>query len=399
MAQSGARLSGEMLGGLILALAAVLGVLFENIGSLRPIYDHLLQSQVTVAVEQAAISKPLLLWINDGLMAIFFLFVALEIKKELLEGALSDWRRASLPVMGAIGGMAAPALVFIGIVGIQSAEARGWAIPAATDIAFAMGILALFGDRVPGPLKIFLLALAIVDDLAAIAIIAIFYTSELSTAALIIAAIGLVTLATLNLAGVRNKGAFIVVGLILWVAVLKSGVHATLAGVAIGFAIPIARDAKGEAPLVTMKNNLRPWVVFMVMPIFAFANAGVPLYDLSMEDMIQPLTLGIMAGLFIGKQIGVFGLAWLAIRTGIAERPAGTSMAQLYGVSLLAGIGFTMSLFIGTLAFTDVANQNAVRLGVIGGSLLSGLLGAAVLMLANRPEPETAGRTAPSTAL
>ncbi len=399
MAQSGAKISNEMLGGLILALAAVLGVLFENIGALRPIYDQLLESNFTIAVEQAAISKPLLLWINDGLMAVFFLFVALEIKKELVEGALSDWKRASLPVMGAIGGMAVPALVFIGIVGIESAEARGWAIPAATDIAFAMGILALFGDRVPAPLKIFLLALAIVDDLAAIAIIAIFYTSELSTAALTIAAIGLAALATLNLAGVRNKGAFIIVGLILWVAVLKSGVHATLAGVAIGFAIPIARDARGKSPLISMKNNLRPWVGFMVMPIFAFANAGVPLYDLSMEDLIQPLTLGIMAGLFIGKQIGVFGLAWLAIRTGIAERPAGSNMMQLYGVSLLAGIGFTMSLFIGTLAFTDIASQNAVRLGVIGGSLLSGVLGAAVLILSSRPEAETSERPASQTAL
>lgn len=399
MSHSDAKISNEMLSGLILALAALLGVLFENIGTLRPIYDQLLDSQVTVAVEQAAISKPLLLWINDGLMAIFFMFVALEIKKELVEGALSDWKRASLPVMGAIGGMAVPALVFIGIVGIQSAEARGWAIPAATDIAFAMGILALFGDRVPGPLKIFLLALAIVDDLAAIAIIAVFYTSELSTAALIIAAIGLASLAALNLFGVRNKGAFIIVGLILWVAVLKSGVHATLAGVAIGFAIPIARDAAGKSPLISIKNGLRPWVGFMVMPIFAFANAGVPLYGLSIEDLTQPLTLGIMAGLFIGKQIGVFGLAWLAIRTGIAERPKDSSMMQLYGVSLLAGIGFTMSLFIGTLAFTDMESQNAVRLGVIAGSLLSGLLGAAVLMLATRPAQERAEATASSTAL
>ncbi|MEM9044776.1 MAG: Na+/H+ antiporter NhaA [Pseudomonadota bacterium] len=380
MAQRSAKFSNEMLSGIILAGAALLGVIFENIDTLRPYYDQLLGAYLTVAIEEASISKPLLLWINDGLMAIFFLFVALEIKKELVDGALSEWKRAALPVMGAIGGMAVPAMVFIGIVGIESAEARGWAIPAATDIAFAMGVLALFGDRVPPPLKVFLLALAIVDDLAAIAIIAVFYTSELSSEALSIAAIGLAALAGMNLAKVRSQAAFIVVGLILWVAVLKSGVHATLAGVALGFAIPIKKDDVGFSPLVNMKNGLRPWVGFLVMPIFAFANAGVPLHSLSIADLGAPLTLGIMAGLFIGKQIGVFGLAWLAIKTGIAERPAGASMAQLYGVSLLAGIGFTMSLFIGTLAFTDVDSQNAVRLGVIGGSLLSGVLGALVLV-------------------
>ncbi|MGD1924435.1 MAG: Na+/H+ antiporter NhaA [Paracoccaceae bacterium] len=375
-------MSTETKAGLVLAAAALLGLLFENIAVLTPIYDILLGAKLTVAIEGAAIDKPLLLWINDGLMAIFFLFVALEIKKEIVEGALSDWQKAALPVYGAIGGMAIPALVFVGIVGIESAEARGWAIPAATDIAFALGVLSLFGNRVAPSLKIFLLALAIVDDLAAIAIIAVFYTDELSTTALFLGLGGLAVLGGMNLAGVRNLGMFVIVGLVMWVCVLKSGVHATLAGVALGFAIPIKRDSTGYSPMITLKYALMPWVSFFVMPVFAFANAGVPLGGLSLADFGAPLTLGIAAGLFIGKQIGVFGMAWGAIKLGLAQPPEGGSMLQLYGVSLLAGIGFTMSLFIGTLAFSDIEFQNSVRLGVLSGSLLSGLLGAAVLAYA-----------------
>ncbi len=385
--QARTGMSSEILAGICLAMAAVLGLVFENTGALKPLYDQLLETQATVAVGGAEISKPILLWINDGLMAVFFLFVALEIKKEIMAGALSDWRRAALPVYGAIGGMAAPALVFIGIVGIESAEARGWAIPAATDIAFALGILSMLGNRVPGSMKIFLLALAIVDDLAAIAIIAAFYTANLSLPALGIAGVALVALAAMNRAGVRWFGPYILVGLVLWVCVLKSGVHATLAGVALGFAIPMTRDAEGRAPLITLKYALQPYVAFLVMPIFAFANAGVPLGGLSMEVMAAPLTLAIAAGLFVGKQIGVFGLAYGAIKLGLAERPAGANMIHIYGVSLLAGIGFTMSLFIGTLAFSDVASQNAVRLGVLSGSLLSGVAGVAVLLWAARRAP------------
>ena len=381
MSTASTGMSQETKAGLILALAAVLGLVFENIPLLTPLYDSLLTAKLTVAVEGAGISKPLLLWINDGLMAIFFLFVALEIKKEIVLGALSDWQRAALPVYGAIGGMAVPALVFIGIVGIESAEARGWAIPAATDIAFALGVLSLFGNRVPASLKIFLLALAIVDDLAAIAIIAVFYTDDLSTTALILGIGGSAILLGMNLGGVRNLGMYVLVGLVLWVCVLKSGVHATLAGVALGFAIPIRKDENGYAPLIAIKYALAPWVAFLIMPVFAFANAGVPLGDLSMADLGVPLTLGIAAGLFIGKQIGVFGMAYAAIKLGLARPPEGGTLMQLYGVSLLAGIGFTMSLFIGTLAFVDVEHQNAVRLGVLSGSLLSGVLGALVLMM------------------
>ncbi|MEM8699378.1 MAG: Na+/H+ antiporter NhaA [Pseudomonadota bacterium] len=389
-------MSIEVMAGLLLAAAAVAGALSENIGLLKPYYDMLLTANFTVAVEEASISKPLLLWINDGLMAIFFLFVALEIKKEVAVGALSDWKRAALPVSGAIGGMAIPALVFVGIVGIDSAEARGWAIPAATDIAFALGVLSLFGKRVPASLKVFLLALAIVDDLAAIVIIALFYTANLSVEALGLGAIGLTGLLALNLAKVRQIAPYILVGLFLWVCVLKSGVHATLAGVALGFAIPIKKDANGYSPLIAMKTGLYPWVAFLVMPVFAFANAGVPLGGLTWADMTAPLTLAIMAGLFIGKQIGVFGFAYGAMRLGIAKPPEGASLLQIYGVSLLAGIGFTMSLFIGTLAFSDVEHQNAVRLGVITGSLMSGILGALVLGLAERKQPASSSTATPS---
>jgi len=370
--------------GLVLALAALAGLFFENVAALAPIYDKLLGAHLTVEIEGAAIDKPLLLWINDGLMAIFFLFVALEIKKEIAEGALSDWKRAALPVYGAVGGMAAPALVFIGIVGIESAEARGWAIPAATDIAFALGVLSLFGSRVPASLKIFLLALAIVDDLAAIIIIALFYTADLSTAALLLGFGGVAVLVGMNLAGVRNLGFYVVVGITLWVCVLKSGVHATLAGVVLGLAIPIVRDRDGRAPLISLKYAIAPWVGFLVMPIFAFANAGVPLGGLSVEMLTAPLTLAIAAGLFVGKQIGIFGIALGVMRLGLARAPEGANLLQLYGVSCLAGIGFTMSLFIGTLAFADVEHQNAVRLGVLAGSLMSGLLGAALLGLGMR---------------
>ncbi|MEM7743445.1 MAG: Na+/H+ antiporter NhaA [Pseudomonadota bacterium] len=385
MSAPASGMSMETKAGLVLAAAALAGLLFENISSLAPFYDQLLGTHLTVAIDTASIDKPLLLWINDGLMAIFFLFVALEIKKEIVEGALSDWQRAALPVYGAIGGMAVPALVFIGIVGIDSAEARGWAIPAATDIAFALGVLSLFGNRVAPSLKIFLLALAIVDDLAAIVIIALFYTAELSTTALFLGLGGVAVLGAMNFFGVRNLGFYMLVGLTLWVCVLKSGVHATLAGVALGFAIPIARDAAGKSPLITLKYAIGPWVSFLVMPVFAFANAGVPLAGLSMEMMTVPLTLGIAAGLFIGKQIGVFGMAYGAMRLGLARGPEGATLLQMYGVSLLAGIGFTMSLFIGTLAFADPAVQNAVRLGVLSGSLASGILGAAILAWAPRP--------------
>ncbi len=375
-------MSAEAKAGLLLAMAAILGVLAENISALRPLYDTFLNTKLTVAVGENGISKPLLLWINDGLMAIFFMLVALEIKREVYEGALSTWKRAALPVYAAIGGMVAPALIFLWIVGIDSEEARGWAIPAATDIAFALGVLSLFGKRVPAELKTFLLALAVVDDLGAIVIIALFYTSKLSIAALLLALLAGVGLIMLNLSNVKRLTPYVLLGIILWVCVLKSGVHATLAGVALGFAIPLAPDASGKSLAKSAEHGLHGWVALLVMPLFAFANAGVPLEGLSMELLMAPLSLAIMMGLFIGKQIGVFGFAKVAIKLGLAEAPREASMWQLYGVSLLAGIGFTMSLFIGALAYVDPEHQTLVRIGVISGSMLSGILGALVLTFA-----------------
>ena len=378
------NLNPDAKAGLLLALAALIGLLFENIGALRPLYDSFLNVYFTVAIGEAGISKPVLLWINDGLMAIFFLYVALEIKREAYEGSLSTWKRAALPVYGAIGGLVMPAMVFLYIVGWDAVEARGWAIPAATDIAFALGVLSLFGNRVPEELKTFLLALAVVDDLAAIMIIAAFYTAQLSILALSLAGLAGTGLFVLNFMGVKRLTPYVLLGAVLWCCVLNSGVHATLAGVALGFAIPLTRNAKGKAPAIEFEHALHPWIVFMIMPLFAFANAGVPLEGLSFELLMQPLTLAVILGLFLGKQIGVFGSVWVAIKLGIAEAPQKGSMAQLYGVSMLAGIGFTMSLFIGALAFSDQDHQTLVRIGVIFGSLLSGVAGSVVLSFANK---------------
>lgn len=378
-------MSAETAGGLALATGAILGLVFENTAALAPLYDQLLGAITTVAVGDAAISKPLLLWINDGLMAVFFLLVALEIKREVKKGALATWNQAALPVYGAIGGLVVPALIFIGIVGLDSMEAKGWAIPAATDIAFALGVLSLFGNRVPPILKTFLLALAVVDDLAAIVIIALFYTSELSLMALAAAGLFLAGLATLNLTGVKKGAPYIILGILLWVAVLKSGVHATLAGVALGFAIPLAPDARGRSMGESYEHGLHPWTSFLIMPVFAFANAGVPLAGLSFDALLQPLTLGVALGLFVGKQFGIFGLVWLTVKVGLATKPDSVSWLQIYAAALIAGIGFTMSLFIGGLAFDDAQNQNLVRLGVLAGSLTSGVCGAILLAISTRP--------------
>lgn len=378
-------LSPEAKAGLLLGAAAILGVFAENIGALRPFYDGFLETHLVVSIGEAVeIDKPLLLWINDGLMAIFFLLVALEIKRELYVGALSTWKRAALPVYAAIGGMLVPACIFLAIVGPGSEEAKGWAIPAATDIAFALAVLSLFGRRVPAELKTFLLALAVVDDLGAIVIIAIFYTGDLSMLALAGAGVSGMALALLNFAGVRRYTPYVLVGLIFWTFVLKSGVHATLAGVAIGFAIPYRPDANGHSPSEAAEHGLHGWVYLLVMPLFAFANAGVSLDGFGPAALLEPLTLAILLGLFVGKQVGVFGFAYAATRLRLAHAPDEASLLQLYGVSLLAGIGFTMSLFIGTLAYSDAESQALVRIGVLAGSILSGLVGAAVLSVGHR---------------
>jgi NhaA family Na+:H+ antiporter len=310
--------------------------------------------------------------------------IALEIKREVYEGALSSWKRASQPVYAEIGGMMAPALIFLQTVGWGSAKAKGWAIPAATDIAFALGVLSLFGKRVPAELKTFLLALAVVDDLGTIVIIALFYTSKLSVAALGLALDAGIGLLALNISGVRRLAPYILLGVILWVCVLKSGVHATLAGVALGFATPLKPGPSGRSLAKSAEHGLHGWVALLTMPLFAFANAGVPLEGLSLEQLTAPLSLAIILGLFVGKQIGVFGFAYVAIKSGLAELPSKASIMQLYGVSLLAGIGFTMSLFIRALAYADPEHQTLVQIGVISGSLISGVAGAIVLLVAGR---------------
>ncbi|WP_193179798.1 Na+/H+ antiporter NhaA [Nisaea sediminum] len=378
-----ALLRHEAAPGVLLFLAAILALILDN-SSLAWLYDGLLETPVTFAVGQLVIDKPLLLWINDGLMAIFFFYVALEIKRELVEGHLSDPREAALPTVAALGGMALPALIFLFFTWGMAVEMQGWAIPAATDIAFALGVLALLGKGVPPALKVFLLSLAIIDDLGAIVIIALFYTAELSGVALLSGLIGAVVLVAMNRLGVTRVAPYVLVGAVMWVAVLKSGVHATLAGVVIGLTIPLKTREDEEPPLIRLEHGLQPWVGFLIMPLFAFANAGIPLTGLSLADLFQPLPLGIAFGLFVGKQIGVFGFAWAAIRSGFTSLPKDTNFAQIYGVSLLAGIGFTMSLFIGTLAFSDPEHARAVRLGVMSGSILSGLAGYAVLRWAIR---------------
>jgi len=380
--------------GVFLFLAAVLAMILDN-SPLAWLYDGLLGTPMTIGIGALIIDKPLLLWINDGLMAVFFFFVALEIKRELMDGHLSDPREAALPAIAAVGGMAAPALVFAFFNWGDPVAIRGWAIPAATDIAFALGVLALLGKSVPVTLKVFLLSLAIIDDLGAIIIIAAFYTAEVSRVSLIAGGVGFVVLTTMNRLGVTKVSPYIIVGIIIWVCVLKSGVHATLAGVLLAFTIPLRVKGDVEPPLLSLEHGLKPWVGFAIMPIFAFANAGISLAGLSFADLMAPLPLGIALGLFVGKQIGVFGFAYVAVKSGLCRLPAGTNFIQIYGVALIAGIGFTMSLFIGTLAFDDYESARGVRLGVLSGSIVSGILGYLVLKWVGK---QTATRDVPAAA-
>lgn len=366
--------------GILLCLATLFALIFANT-PLNTHYELFKSIPVMFKAGSFEIDKPLLLWINDGLMAIFFLLVGLEIKRELLEGHLSAPDKAVLPAIAAFGGLVAPAAIYAYLNWGDHVAINGWAIPAATDIAFALGIVMILGDRVPVALKVCLVAIAIIDDLAAVMIIALFYTAEISMQALILASLGLLTAAFMNWRNVTNLGPYIVVGLFIWACVLKSGVHATLAGVALGLLIPLrAKDVDGKSPLKVMEHALHPWAAFGVIPIFAFANAGVSFADITQETFLQPVTLGIMLGLFIGKQIGVMLMTWLACAFNICRLPDNVTWGQYYGMALLTGIGFTMSLFIGTLAFTDVAMATPVRLGVLLGSLLSAVAGVAVLV-------------------
>lgn len=367
----------EAAGGIVLMLAAALAFLVANSG-LSALYSEVLHLKFTVALGETGLSKPLILWINDGLMAVFFLLVGLELKYEIMSGRLKTPSNVVLPGMAALGGMAAPAIIYLIFNWSDPAHISGWAIPAATDIAFAVGVVALLGKRVPPALKLFLLTLAILDDLGAIVVIALFYTAELKLGYLAMALVPLGLMFARNLMGAHRIAPTLLLGTVLWVLVLKSGVHATLAGVLTAFFIPL-KDRYGKSPLHSLEHSLNPYVMFLIVPIFAFANAGVNLSGMGLADLLQPLPLGIAAGLVLGKQIGVFGMTWALVKGGVARLPEGTNWAQLYGISALAGIGFTMSLFIGSLNFETDAQMNAVRIGVLVGSLVSALVGYAVL--------------------
>lgn len=372
----------EPAAGLLLIFAAVLAV-FANNSGLSGFYTAFLATPVAVEIGALAINKPLVLWINDGLMAVFFFLIGLEVKREVLEGQFSSLQKVTLPMAAAIGGMLVPALIFVAFNQGSAENLQGWAIPAATDIAFALGILALMGTRAPTALKILLLAIAIIDDLGAIIIIALFYTENLTVGALGLSAIAMVALIALNLSGVKRIAPYAIIGTIMWVCVLKSGVHATLAGVITALCIPLhGAKADDSSPLHKLEHGLHPWVAFMIVPLFAFANAGVSLAGLSWATLVSPLTLGVAAGLFAGKQIGVFGFSFLVVKTGIAKLPEGLNWLHIYGLACLTGIGFTMSLFIGILAFGDGALMNEVRLGVLAGSFASAIAGVLALNLA-----------------
>ena len=375
-------IASESAGGVVLALAAAVALIVSN-SSLAPLYRQFveLRGEVRIGGDWLVLAKPLLLWVNDLWMAVFFFLVGLEIKREVLVGELASVKQASLPAVAAVGGMLVPALIYVALNHADPVALRGWAIPTATDIAFALGILMLLGSRVPASLKIFLTAVAIIDDLGAIIVIALFYTAQLSLPMLLAAGGGIVLLVLLNRARVMHIGPYVVIGLVVWVCVLKSGIHATLAGVATAMAIPL-RDKEGGSPLETAEHALHSWVAFAVLPMFAFANAGVSLEGVSLGTLAQGIPLGIMLGLVLGKAVGVFGASWLLMRTTGASLPAGASMQQFFGVCVLCGIGFTMSLFIGGLAFDGqgAAYETQVKLGVLGGSLIAGLLGSALLL-------------------
>lgn len=379
----------ESSGGILLMMTATLAIIIANT-PLKVFYDLLLDTPVEVRVGALHIAKPLLLWINDGLMAIFFFLVGLELKRELLDGELADPRNIILPGVGAIGGMLFPAMIYLAFNASDPVAAKGWAIPAATDIAFALGVLSLLGSRVPTSLKIFLTSLAIFDDIGAIVIIALFYTSKISSAALLFSLLCIVILAIMNRRGVESRSPYLLVGTVMWVALLKSGVHATLAGVILAMFIPLrSRDPELVSPLKSLEHDLHSIVAFFVLPVFAFANAGIAFTGMSSDVMLHDVPMGVALGLVIGKQVGIFGLCALAILLGLAKLPKGMNWLALYGVSALCGIGFTMSLFVGSLAFEETGINLLFdeRIGIIVGSLVSGFIGYMVLLKALKKSP------------
>jgi Na+:H+ antiporter, NhaA family len=378
-------LRSEAAGGIILMLVAALAMLAAN-SALIELYFHAIHAVIGPELTPKLGPMTVHLWINDGLMAVFFLLVGLEIKREFVDGHLSTWADRRLPVIAAVAGMAVPAFVYLSVAGADPALVRGWAIPAATDIAFAIGVLALLGSRAPASLKLFLTTVAIVDDMGAVAIIALFYTAQLNLQALGLAGLLWLAMMTLNRFGVMRLWPYLILAVLLWYATLLSGVHATIAGVMAAFAIPLRRtlaapDAE-DSPLHRLEHALAKPVAFIIVPLFGFANAGVSLDGVGISDLLAPLPLGIALGLFLGKQLGIFASIWLAVKLRLAARPKDASWTQVYGVSLLCGIGFTMSLFIGGLAFTDATKGDAVKIGVLMGSLGSALCGYALIRFA-----------------
>jgi len=381
-------LKNDATGGVVLIIAAAVAMFLANNASTQQGYQAILSMPVQFRFGALDINKDLLLWINDALMALFFLMIGLEVKRELMMGSLKGRERAMFPLIAALGGMLAPGLIYAALNHNDALAIHGWAIPTATDIAFALGILALLGSRVPTSLKMFLMALAVIDDLGAILIIAFFYTSDLSLASLGVAAASIAVLAVLNLCGVRKTSVYLLVGMVLWVAVLKSGVHATLAGVVVGLFIPLLKQ-DGHSPSIDLAHGLHPWVSWLILPLFAFANAGVSLTGVSPEGLFSMVPLGIILGLLVGKPLGITLICWLSVKLKIAALPEGTKMVDIAAVGVLCGIGFTMSIFIASLAF-DAAHQEMVtlaKLGILTGSVLSAVVGYLLLRAKLRPQP------------
>ncbi len=376
--------------GIILMGATILALVIANTG-LYGQYNDFLAMKVTVAAGSFEIDKPLLLWINDGLMAIFFFHVGLELKRAVTEGGLSDPKDIVLPAAGAIGGMVVPVAIYLALTWGAKDAMEGWAIPAATDIAFALGIMALLGSKVPASLKIFLVTLAIIDDIGAIAIIALFYTDNISVSALVVAAVCIPILFWMNRRNVTDIPPYVLIGLVLWAAMLKSGVHATLAGVVLAAFIPM-RDKKDASysPVIRLEHSLNSSVSFVILPLFAFANAGINFAEMEADALTHPVTIGVFFGLIIGKQLGVFSFSWLSVKLGFANLPDDLDFKHIYGCALLCGVGFTMSLFIGSLAFGGTEKAFDERLGILAGSLVSGLLGYLALYFMGNPNKKSA---------
>src|SRR6056300_85480 len=374
----------EAASGLVLLIAAIIALVISN-SSLSNLYFNTLNQYLFIGINDFGLKLSVHHWINDLLMAIFFFFVTLEIKREFIQGELSNLKKALLPIIGAVGGMVIPALVYVFINLGNSETLNGWAIPSATDIAFSLGILSLLGSRVPISLKVFLTALAIIDDLGAIVIIALFYSGDLSIKYLSLMLIAFILLLTLNKFGVKKFIPYLIIGAFMWFFTYKSGIHATIAGVLLASTIPHRIKEKDFSLLIKLEHAISPYVAFIIMPIFAFANAGVSLEGLSLTSLLEPVPLGILLGLFVGKQVGVMVVSFIAVKFGVAQMPDKSSWLSLYGVSILTGVGFTMSLFVGNLAFAEnIQYIDGVKIGVLAGSLLSTVFGYFILLYASK---------------